>query len=74
MHPDMTYSIAKLRREELLGARRFPAAAPAGPGHRWFFHRRRDTPVAAVTEPAPIVLLPPPREERAPSGHDQRVA
>ena len=74
MHPDMTYSIAKLRREELLGARRFPVAARAGRRGRWFFRRRRDTPVAAVTEPAPIVLLPPPREEHDPAGHDQRVA
>ena len=73
MHPDMTYSIAKLRREELLGARRFPAAAGAGRG-RWFSRRRRNTPVAAVVEPAPIVLLLPPRQERDPAGHDQRVA
>jgi hypothetical protein len=72
VHPDLAYSIAKLRREELLAVRRFPA--PAGRGRRWSFRRRRDMLAAAATPPAPIVLLPPPREERDPAGRDQRVA
>ena len=73
MHPELNYAIAKLRHEELIGARRFrprraavPVAALLPPAPR---HARR-----GGTPPAPIVLLPPPREERDPTGHDQRVA
>ena len=74
MHPELNYAIAKLRHEELIGARRFPAAARRPSALRRFFRRRRDMPAAVVTPPAPIVLLPPPRDERDPTGHDQRVA
>ena len=74
MHPDMNYAIAKLRHEERLHARRFPAPARRPSALRRLFRRRRDISVAVVTSPAPIVLLPPPREEREPTGHDQRVA
>jgi len=72
MHPEMSYAIAKLRHEELTGARRFPARATTR--RIGFFRRRRHTPAVVAGPRAPIVLLPPPREEREPVGHDQRVA
>lgn len=74
MHPEMSYRIAVLRHEELIGARRFPTPARRRRGVRGLLRRRRDALVEAGVQPAPIVLLPPPREERDPAGHDQRVA
>jgi len=74
VHPEMNFRIAVLRHEELISARRFPRAAPAGRRHRGLFRRHRDTHHAATVHAATIVLLPPPREERDPAGHDQRVA
>ena len=75
MHPEMNIRIAQLRSAELVGRRRHAHELDAvrRTGIRGFFRRHRDT--HPSTEPSPtIVLLPPPREERAPSGHDQRVA
>ncbi len=74
MHPQLNYDIAKLRHEELVNARRHPAPARVRRGLRGFLRRRRDTLHAVGTSPVSIVLLPPPREERDPAGHDQRVA
>ena len=74
MHPEINY---RHRQAPPRGADQRPprhAAARARRGIRGFFRRRRDLPVAVDVQPASIVLLPPPREEREPAGHDQRVA
>jgi len=69
MHPELTLHAAQLRHVELTGRRRFPSP----PQRRsWFSRRRRDTLAPVGTEPAAIVLLPPPRED--PAGRNQRVA
>lgn len=74
MHPELNYRIATLRHEELIAARRFPRSARPPRRSRGLFGRRRDTSAEAGAQPATIVLLPPPREERDTVGHDQRVA
>lgn len=70
MHPELNLQAAQLRHVELTTGRRFPAPAPR---LRWFSRRRRDTLTVVRAEPAPIVLLPPPRKEHE-AGRDQRVA
>ena len=72
MHPELNLHIAQLRHQELIGAVHRPA--PAHRGWRGFFRRRRETRAAVGLDLPPIVLLPPPREERDPTGRDQRVA
>jgi hypothetical protein len=75
MHPEMNIQIAQLKAAELVGRHRHihDLDGVRRTGIRGFFRRHRDT--HPSTEPStPLVLLPPPREERAPSGHDQRVA
>jgi hypothetical protein len=70
MHPELTSIVLRLRADELSRSHRAIDVAP----RRGFFRRRRDMHRSRVTSPAPIVLLPPPREERDTTGHDQRVA
>jgi hypothetical protein len=65
MHPELTAMIAHQRFDELSGATH--RSVETGPRRR-FFRRRRDTEHSRVTAPAPIVLLPPPREERDTTG------
>jgi hypothetical protein len=74
MHPEMNIQIAQLRAAELLSQRRHGHELDAvrRTGIRGFFRRHRTT--HPSTEPSTLVLLPPPREEHATSGHDQRVA
>jgi hypothetical protein len=74
MHPEMNYAMAKLRHEELVGSRRFARPARARRVGTFLRRRRRDPLGGVATPPAPIVLLPPPREECEPAGHDRRVA
>ena len=77
MHPEMNIQIAQLRAAEMTGRGRrhheLDRVRPAG-GIRAYFRRRRDTHSAAERPSPTVVLLPPPREEHATSGHDQRVA
>jgi hypothetical protein len=69
MHPELNSMIAQQRYDELSSAsHRCVATAP----RRGFFRRRHDVQISWVTGPAPIVLLPPPREERDTTG--RRVA
>jgi hypothetical protein len=71
MHPELTAIVARQRYDELSStARHIVDAAP----RRGFFRRRRESALSPVSTPSQIVLLPPPREERGTTGHDQRVA
>ena len=76
MHPELNLHIAHLRFEELSAAprHRAPASSSARRGLRSFLRRRRDMSATVGVQPSPIVLLPPPREERDPTGHQRRVA
>jgi hypothetical protein len=77
MHPELNMQMAKLRHDELTAERRHHALdnVSRGRGLRGFFRRRRDSLTAAATQHTPLVLLPPPRVEHDPNGHDdQRVA
>jgi hypothetical protein len=74
MHPELNFQIASLRHAELTAGSHRHTTVPARPTRRWSLRRRRDTPAGAVAQPASLVLLPPPREERDPKRHDQRVA
>lgn len=71
MHPELNLQAIQLRHVELIGRRRFPQAVSR---RRRFFRRRRDTLTPVGAQPAPIVLLPPPRKEHEAAGRDQRVA
>jgi len=76
MHPELNLQIAQLRVAELAG-RRLRVHELDGvrrTGIRGLFRRHRDLSEGAERPSPSLVLLPPPREERAPSGHDQRVA
>jgi hypothetical protein len=73
MHPELTRQIAHLRHDELTDARRFRHPTDRA-ARRGFFRRRRDSHVVTATQPSPLVLLPPPREERDSTGHARRVA
>ena len=72
MHPELNLHIARLRFEELSTAPRHHASVRRG--LRSFLRRRRDVHASTFTEPSTLVLLPPPREERDPTGHQRRVA
>jgi hypothetical protein len=76
MHPEINIQIAQLRAAELSGRRRHAHELDAvrRTGISRFFRRHRDVRPSAESPSTTLVLLPPPREERAPSGHDQRVA
>ena len=74
VHPEMNRQIAHLRAAELTGRRRHVHELDAVRRTGRFFRRHRDLRPAAELPSPIVVLLPPPREERAPSGHDQRVA
>jgi hypothetical protein len=76
MHPELNMHIAHLRIEELSAAPRHRAtdASASRRSIRSMLRRRRDTPLAVGGEPSPIVLLPPPREERDTTGQQRRVA
>lgn len=67
MHPDLCILIARQRHDELTNVRRLRQAADRGVRRR-FWRRRRDISLAPVAPPAALVL-PPPREERDPTGH-----
>jgi hypothetical protein len=73
MHPEMNLQIAQLRVAERAGRRRVHELDAVRRTGR-FFRRHRDLRPGAERPSTTVVLLPPPREERAPSGHDQRVA
>ena len=76
MHPEMNIQIAQLRAAEMTGRSRrhheLDAIRPTG--IRAFFRRHRDMQPSTESPSTTLVLLPPPREEHATSGHDQRVA
>jgi hypothetical protein len=74
MHPEMNIQIAQLRVAEMTSRRVHEAGRVRRTGIRGFFRRHRDMRVDAERPSPTIVLLPPPREEHATSGHDQRVA
>jgi hypothetical protein len=69
MHPELNAIVARLRYDELSSAAHHTVDAVP---RRGFFRRRRAWHQTRVTAPTPIVLLPPPREERDTTG--QRVA
>jgi hypothetical protein len=76
MHPEINIQIAQLRAAEMVSERRHAheVGAVRGTGIRGFFRRHRHMHPSTEPSTTTLVLLPPPREERAPSGHDQRVA
>ena len=62
MHPDLAFTIAKLRHDELTGPRFHGDVA--GRPRRRFFRRRRDSVTPPVSRSVDLVALPPPREGR----------
>jgi hypothetical protein len=69
MHPELNAMIAQQRYDERSWTTHRSVQTAS---RRGFFRRRRDTEHEWVTAPAPVVLLPPPREERDTTG--RRVA
>ena len=77
MHPEMNLQMAQMRVAERSGRPRRVHELDAVRGRtgiRGFFRRHRDLRADVERPSTTVVLLPPPREEREPSGHDQRVA
>ena len=74
MHPELNLQIAQLRVAERTNRRFHELDRTRRSGIRGFFRRHRDVRLGTERPSTTLVLLPPPREEHATSGHDQRVA